>query len=91
MEQKSRIEVMNELLKKLDELLPVLSLLTKNPASIIMDDVQLREMLKLSKRSTAYLREKGTITYSKIGGKIYYRLSHVLDLIERTKVPCFNC
>jgi hypothetical protein len=33
-------------------------------------------------------REKGIITYSKLGGKIYYKLSDVLLLLKQNEVPC---
>jgi Helix-turn-helix domain len=91
MNYREQNEIMNELIEKLNQALPILNKLSQDPEIIIIDDVELREMLKMSKRSTAYLREKGLITYSKIGGKIYYRHSDVLDLIERTKFPCFEC
>jgi hypothetical protein len=91
MNYREQNEIMNELLEKLNQILPILHQLSKDPETIIIDDVELREMLKISKRSTAYLREKGLISYSKIGEKIYYRLSDVLDLVKRTRIPCFEC
>ena len=63
----------------------------KRPATeILLDDVDLRHYLRVSKRTTASLREKRIITYSKIGGKIYYRLSDVLSLIEKNKVSAIS-
>jgi hypothetical protein len=91
MNYREQNEIMNELLEKLNQILPILNQLSKDPETIIIDDVELREMLKISKRKTAYLREKGLISYSKIGGKIHYRLSDVLDLLKRTRIPCFEC
>jgi hypothetical protein len=61
----------------------------KRPAEeVIYDDVDLRNFLKVSKRTTATWREKGMITYSKLGGKIYYKLSDVLSLLKQNEVPC---
>jgi hypothetical protein len=56
------------------------------PEETILDDVDLREMLKASPRTTAEWRAKKLITYSKIQGKIYYRLSDVLDFLDRNSV-----
>ena len=52
------------------------------PSEVILDDVDLRALLKCSKRKTAELRANREITYSK-SGKIYYYLSDVLNFINR--------
>jgi hypothetical protein len=53
---------------------------------VIIDDFDLRNILKVSKRSTASLREKGLITYYKPSGKILYKLSDVLDMLDRHEI-----
>lgn len=90
MSWQQNIENISELSRKIDQLLPVIDQLVRPPDQIILDDVQLREMLKMSKRSTAYLREKGLITYSKIGSKIYYLLSDVLFFLKQNEIQSFN-
>ena len=60
------------------------------PEEVIYDDVDLRNLLKVSKRTTATWREKGIITFSKLGGKIYYRLSDILSLLKQTEIPAVN-
>jgi helix-turn-helix protein len=57
------------------------------PEEVIYDDVDLRNFLKVSKRTTASWREKGLITFSKLGGKIYYRLSDILLFIKQHEIP----
>ena len=79
-------DLLTELNNKIEQLLDIIFRLLLPPHQIIIDDVELRNMLKMSKRSSAYLREKGMITYTKIGSKIYYKLSDVLDLMERNQV-----
>ena len=76
--------------KKLDQLIPIMDQIARPPEHVILDDVALRDMLNMSKRSTAYLREKGLITYSKIGSKIYYRLSDILLFLKQNEIPAFN-
>jgi hypothetical protein len=90
MSWQQNIENLSELNRKIDQLLPVIDQLARPPDQIILDDVQLREMLKMSKRSTAYLREKGLITYSKVGSKIYYLLSDVLIFLKKYEFPAFS-
>lgn len=90
MSWQNNIENISELSKKIDLLLPIIDQLARPPDQIILDDVQLREILKMSKRSTAYLREKGLITYSKVGSKIYYLLSDVLAFLKKYEFPAFS-
>ncbi|HSZ85754.1 MAG TPA: hypothetical protein VK787_06970 [Puia sp.] len=52
---------------------------------VILDDVDLRQLLKVSERTTASLRAKNMITYSK-PGKVYYLLSDVLKMMENHRV-----
>ena len=59
----------------------------KRPAEErILDDVDLCELLKVSKRTTASLRAEKLIAFSKCGGKILYKLSDVLEYINRNRV-----
>jgi hypothetical protein len=90
MSWQQNIENLSTLTKKIDELLPIMEQIARPPDQTILDDVGLREMLKMSKRSTAYLREKGLITYSKIGSKIYYRLSDILSFLKQNEIPAIN-
>ena len=59
------------------------------PEEIILDDVDLQNILKCSKRKTAELREKRMIIYMKLG-KVYYRLSDVLNYVKRYKVGAID-
>jgi hypothetical protein len=56
------------------------------PDQIILDDFDLCLFLKISKRHSANLRATGAITYSKAGGKLYYRLSDVLFFIDKNEI-----
>jgi len=60
----------------------------QRPASeVILDDVDLREQLKVSARTLALWRSTNLIKYSKVNGKIYYKYSDVLELIEKNSIP----
>ncbi len=59
----------------------------KRPANeVILDEVDFIKKLRISKRLASYLRVKGLITYSKVGGKIYYRLSDILKMLDNHEV-----
>lgn len=59
----------------------------KRPADeIILDDVDLCKFLSISKRTSAEYRSQKLIEYSKVGGRIFYKLSDILKMIERHKI-----
>ena len=53
----------------------------------ILDNADLIQMLKVSTRTLANWREDGTIKYSKIGSKIYYRQEDVDELLKKHQQP----
>jgi hypothetical protein len=53
---------------------------------VILDETEFCEKLHISKRHAADLRREGKIKYSKDGGKIYYKLSWVLEYIDRYSI-----
>jgi hypothetical protein len=62
------------------------------PEEIILDETDLCELLHISKRHAADLRKEGILIYSKIGGKLYYFLSDVLEMVKkhRAQLPTSN-
>jgi len=62
------------------------------PEEIILDETDLCELLHISKRHAADLRKEGVLKYSKVGGKLFYLLSDVLDMINnyRIDIPTNN-
>jgi hypothetical protein len=84
------MDEIKDLFKKIGDRMLVLENAARAPEQTIFDDVDLRNFLKVSKRTTAYWREKGLITFSKLGGKIYYRLSDILSLIKQQEIPAVN-
>lgn len=53
---------------------------------VIIDEVELCNILHISKRHAADLRREGKIKYAKDGGKLFYKLSWILDYIGFYKV-----
>ncbi len=67
----------------------VLNLVRKHhrPANeIILDDVDLRDLLKISRRTALNYRNSGRLKNYKIENKIFYFLSDVLDFIKNSAV-----
>ncbi|MEI7474825.1 MAG: helix-turn-helix domain-containing protein [bacterium] len=82
-----KLPAAEEFFKKLqNELLQM-----QRPANeVILDDFDFCKFLKISSRHSANLRKRGKITYSKSGGKIYYRLSNILDFIIKDEIKCID-
>ncbi len=57
---------------------------------ILLDDEDLCRLLKISKRHSSNLRTQRLITYSKPGGRIYYKLSDVLCFINKNEVKAID-
>lgn len=83
-------EEIHDLIKTLQSLKQTIENINKPPEYTILDDVDLCNFLKVSKRTSAYWREKGEITYSKLGGKIYYKLSDILILMKKHAVTAVS-
>lgn len=79
-----------ELQQFLDEIKHEFNQLHRPPDQVIWDDVDLRENLKVSQRTTATWRQENVITYSKVQGKIFYKLSDVLEMVEKNKIPAIS-
>ena len=83
-------EEIQELMTTLENVKQILQNVSKPPEHVIFDDIDLRNFLKVSKRTSATWREKGELTYSKFGGKIYYRLSDILTFIKKHEVAAIK-
>lgn len=54
-------------------------------ADELVDNATATRMLKLSTRTLSKLRAKKVLKYSRVGRKIYYKVSDINELIERNK------
>ena len=55
----------------------------KEPKEIWLDNQEMMQMLKISKRTSQHYRDSGMISFSQVGNKIYYKLSDVEELLKR--------
>jgi len=64
----------------------ILSLIDQHhrPANeVILDDVDLRNLLKISRRTSLEYRKKGVYKFYKLDGKIFYILEEVIAGIKK--------
>lgn len=57
------------------------------PDQIWYDNQEFLQVMNISKRTAAYWRTEKVISYSQVGNKIYYRLSDIMDLLEKSTIP----
>ena len=76
----------DELVAKMNEVLEKLNSKTAPKQEIFLDNEELIAMLKISRRTAQTWRDEGKISFSQVGSKIYYKLSHV----EKTMQDHYN-
>ena len=79
-----------ELVSKIDNINQRLSAKEKEPKEKWLDNQELMQLLKISKRTAQHYRDSGMISYSQVGNKIYYRLSDVEELLKKHYNKAFN-
>ncbi|MBK7110272.1 MAG: helix-turn-helix domain-containing protein [Bacteroidetes bacterium] len=75
-------EAFEHIVKKLDEIQGTLEERNKEPKEKWLDNQELMQLLKISKRTAQHYRDSGLISFSQVGNKIYYRLSDIEDLLK---------
>lgn len=83
-------EAFQELVSKLNEIQNRLNAKEKQPSEIWLDNQELMQLLKISKRTAQHYRDSGLISFSQVGAKIYYRLSDVEDLLKKHHNKAFK-
>ena len=72
----------DELLKKLDNLIAGLSKTRKMPADPFFSNEEFMELMCISVRTAQLWRDEGLIGFSKLSGKIYYKMSDIQKLLD---------
>jgi hypothetical protein len=60
------------------------------PDQVWYDNQEFLQIMNISKRTAAYWRTEKVITFSQVGNKIYYRLSDIMDLLQKFTIPASN-
>lgn len=66
----------------LDQLRDLVSNLSNDPAHVIISNRELPDILKVTPKTILSWRSQGLLGYSKVGREVYYRLSHVIDMLD---------
>ena len=55
----------------------------KIPKVIWLDNQEIMQLLKISKRTIQHYRDTGLIAFSQVGNKIYYKQSDIEEMLEK--------
>ena len=76
-------EAFNQIVEKIEAVHKRLDAKEKEPKEKWLDNQELMQLLKISKRTAQHYRDSGLISFSQVGNKIYYRLSDVETLLNK--------
>lgn len=79
-----------EILQRLESVEALLQGKQKNPKEVFFDSQEFISIMNISKRTAQSWREQNIIAYSQVGNKIYYRLSDIILMLEKFKVPAIR-
>ena len=80
-------EEVAEIKQRLEDISLTLKQQQRNkPDQIWYDNQEFIQIMNISKRTAAYWRTEKIVSYSQVGNKIYYRLSDILDLLNKYAV-----
>lgn len=74
---------------KVEMLNKVSNELTNSSYDAILTTDQLMQILSICRRSAQNLRDSGKLTFYRVGGKILYRYSDVMRLLDNHKIQSF--
>ena len=76
-------EAFNQIVEKIEAVHKRLDAKEKEPKEQWLDNNELMQLLKISKRTAQHYRDSGLISFSQVGNKIYYKLSDIEELLKR--------
>ncbi len=79
-----------ELLNKMDAIKSSLEENQKSPEEIFLDNQEFLQLMNISKRTAQTWRDKGIVSFSQIGSKIYYQMSDVQKLLNKNYKESFS-
>jgi hypothetical protein len=63
---------------------------SKSKSEDFVDNADFIQLMNISKRTAQAWRDEGIISFSQIGGKIYYRMSDVQALLDKNHKQAFK-
>lgn len=76
-------EAFQEIIAKIEAINNKLSQKEKQPKEQWLDNKELMDLLKISKRTAQHYRDSGLISFSQVGNKIYYKLTDIEELMKK--------
>ena len=81
-------EDFKHLVGKIDIALEGLSKLRENKKEFLSNEEFLK-LMSISKRTAQSWRDEGIVSFSQIGGKIYYRMEDIKEILIKHRRPSF--
>jgi len=83
-------EAFKDIVSKLDILTQRFDAKQKQPKEQWLDNQELMQMLKISKRTAQHYRDTGVISFSQVGNKIYYKLSDIEEMLQKHYIKSYK-
>lgn len=83
-------EQFDQIINSIDDLKSEIKGNTKSNADDFVDNADFIQLMKISKRTSQAWRDEGKIAFSQVGGKIYYKMSDVNELLSTNYNPTFK-
>lgn len=83
-------EQYNEIITRIDEIKSEIKGGTKSNGEEFIDNADFIQLMKISKRTAQAWRDEGKISFSQVGGKIYYKMSDVQEMLNHNYNPAFK-
>lgn len=76
-------EKLGEILKSLQDIKEMLEVVNPNENKEILDNQDVMQLLNISSRTLQNYRDQGIMPFSKIEGKIYYKMKDLIAMIDK--------
>lgn len=83
-------EQFDTIINRIDDLKSEIKGNSKSVNDEFVDNVDFIKLMNISKRTAQTWRDEGKIAFSQVGGKIYYKMSDVQDLLQHNYNPTFK-
>ncbi len=83
-------EQYNEIITRMDEIKSEIKGTSKSSSNEFVDNVDFIKLMNISKRTAQAWRDEGKISFSQVGGKIYYKMSDVQEMLKSNYNPAFK-
>lgn len=83
-------EQFDTIIDRINEIKSELNGNAKANADEFIDNADFIQIMKISKRTAQAWRDEGKISFSQVGGKIYYKMSDIQEMLKHNYNPAFK-